>query len=140
MDVRICKGCKKMFQYVAGPQLCPRCRQLEEEMFQRVKEYLRENPGESMNIVSEETEVPVVLIEKFLREGRLEIASNSLISLSCEICGRKITTGRFCHTCKGELTNNLNEAKRSLVKENAPKATQHDGEKMRFLKSDSIRR
>ncbi len=141
MDVKVCKNCKKIFQYIAGPEICPRCKQLEEDMFQKVKTYLRENPGESMHVVSEETEVSVALIEKFLRQGRLEVSPDSPITLTCEMCGRKITSGRFCSNCKGELTNHLNEAKKALSAQKSEKTSAADArEKMRFLKSDSIRR
>ena len=45
MEVKVCRGCKKMFQYIAGAELCPRCKQIEEEHFQKVKEYLRGGEG-----------------------------------------------------------------------------------------------
>ena len=140
MEVKVCKNCKKLFQYVVGPEICPNCKQLEEDLFQKVKAYLRENPGASMHIVSEETEVSVSLIEKFLRQGRLEVSPDSQIALSCEMCGKKITSGRFCNSCKGELTNGLNEAKRTLAASKQDKAPTDEKDKMRFLKSDNIKR
>lgn len=116
MDVRVCHGCKKMFQYIAGPTLCPRCRQKEEEMFQIVKDYLRENPGANMYEVSQATSVSAALIEKFLREGRLQVSPDSPIALACEKCGRRISTGRLCSECKKEINNTLNDMKKNLVK------------------------
>ena len=116
MDVRVCHGCKKMFQYIAGPTLCPRCRQKEEEMFQTVKDYLRENPGANMYEVSQATSVSAALIEKFLREGRLQVSPDSPIALACEKCGRRISTGRLCSECKKEINNTLNDMKKNLVK------------------------
>ena len=116
MDVRLCVGCKKMFQYIAGPTLCPRCRQKEEEMFQIVKDYLRENPGANMYEVSQATSVSAALIEKFLREGRLQVSPDSPIALACEKCGRRISTGRLCSECKKEINNTLNDMKKNLVK------------------------
>lgn len=129
MDVRICNGCKKMFQYIAGPTLCPRCRQREEEMFQIVKDYLRENPGANMYEVSQATKVSAGLIEKFLREGRLQVSPDSPIALACEKCGRRITTGRLCSECKKEINNTLNDMKRSLVKHTEDDASA----RMRYL-------
>ena len=116
MDVRLCVGCKKMFQYIAGPTLCPRCRQKEEEMFQIVKDYLRENPGANMYEVSQATHVSAALIEKFLREGRLQVSPDSPIALACEKCGRRITTGRLCSECKKEINNTLSDMKKGLIK------------------------
>jgi hypothetical protein len=123
--------------------VCPKCKQKEEEMFQVVKEYLRKNPGAAMSIVSEETEVPVSLIESFLRQGRLEVTADSPIALTCEGCGTKIFTGRFCTKCHSGLVNELSGAAKQITDAHKLDAA-HDGktdktEKMRFLKSDRIK-
>jgi len=115
MDVRVCKRCNKMFQYVAGNIVCPKCKQKEEEIFQVVKEYLRKNPGAGMNVVSEATEVSIALIESFLRQGRLEVSANSAITLTCESCGSKIFTGRFCSKCSSNLVGELTGAAKQMT-------------------------
>ena len=69
MEVKVCRGCKKIFQYIAGPELCPKCKQSEEEMFQKVKEYLRKHPGANMYEVNQDTGVSATLIDKFLCQG-----------------------------------------------------------------------
>lgn len=137
MEVKVCRGCKKMFQYIAGPELCPKCKQSEEEMFQKVKEYLRKHPGANMYEVNQETGVSATLIEKFLRQGRLQVASDSPIGLMCERCGKKITTGRYCNDCKNEISNDLNEVKKRLV--DPDKYTSDAGPRMRYLQSDKIK-
>lgn len=138
MEVKVCRNCKKMFQYIAGPALCPKCRQLEEDYFQQVKEYLREHPGDSLYEVSKQTEVSAALIEKFLREGRLQVSADSPIELTCERCGSKIITGRYCNKCKTTISNELNEVKQSIIKP-IEKTTDDAKERMRFLKSNNIR-
>lgn len=140
MDVRVCKRCKKMFQHVSGPNICPKCKQKEEDMFQTVKEYLRKNPGAAMSTVSEDTEVPISLIEGFLRQGRLEVTPDSPIALSCETCGAKIYTGRFCAKCSSNLANDLAGAAKEMTREHEEKLPQNNQtEKMRFLRSDRIK-
>lgn len=138
MDVRICNGCKKMFQYIAGPTLCPNCRKKEEEMFQTVKDYLRENPGANMYHVSQATNVSAALIEKFLREGRLQVSADSPIALACEKCGRKITTGRLCSECKKEISVELNDMRREIASRNAKDDNTSANAKMRYLKSEQL--
>lgn len=137
MEIKVCRSCKKMFQYIAGPEICLKCKQDEEEMFQKVKEYLKAHPGANMYEVNQETGVLVTLIEKFLRQGRLEVASNSPIALTCERCGKRITTGRYCNDCKNEISNELNEVKKRLV--NPEKYSGDAGPKMRYLQSDKIK-
>lgn len=137
MDVKVCRSCKKLFQYITGPEVCPKCKEAEEEMFQKVKGYLRAHPGANMYEVNQETEVSVTLIEKFLRQGRLQVASDSPIGLICERCGKRITTGRFCNDCKNEVTNQLNEVKKMLT---ASDKNDNSAEpKMRYLQSDKIK-
>jgi predicted amidophosphoribosyltransferase len=53
MEVKYCARCKKLFQYIGGPMLCPSCRDEEEKDFQRVKEFLRENPKATITEISE---------------------------------------------------------------------------------------
>lgn len=138
MDVRVCKRCKKMFQHISGPDICPKCKQNEEELFQIVKAYLRKNPGAAMHEVSQETEVSISLIESFLRQGRLEVSPNSPIALSCETCGVKILTGRFCSKCHSSLVGDLSNTSKKMSEELSAKKTEKS-EKMRFLKSDRIK-
>lgn len=138
MEVKVCTRCKKMFQYITGPNVCPKCRQIEEEQFQKVKEYLRENPGAAMNVVSEETSVPVKLIQSFLKQGRLEVVPGSPMMIHCEKCGLPIVTGKYCNKCKAELVGELSAVASEITKAKDANAEQHN-EKMRFLKSERIK-
>ncbi len=138
MEVKVCMRCKKMFQYITGPSICPKCRQIEEEQFQKVKEYLRENPGAAMNVVSEETSVPVKLIQSFLKQGRLEVVPGSPMMIQCEKCGAPIVTGKYCNKCKAELVGELSAVASEITRAKDANS-EHHNEKMRFLKSDRIR-
>jgi len=92
-DVRNCKKCGRIFNYIGGSPLCPSCREHEEKEFQRIKQYLYENPGASLTQVSVELDISVEMIRRFLREGRLEIANDDgNLILECENCGKSIRT------------------------------------------------
>ena len=54
MNVRNCRKCGKLFNYVAGPFTCPQCREALEEKFKEVKEYISKNPGVGIHEVSRE--------------------------------------------------------------------------------------
>lgn len=111
LDVRNCRKCGKIFNYIGGAPICPACREKEEEDFQRVKKYLYENPGASLTQVSTELEISVEMIKRFLREGRLEIANDEgNLVLECENCGRSIKTGRFCPDCERNLASGFKSA------------------------------
>ncbi len=135
MNVRNCRKCGKMFNYVMGPFICPVCRDKGEAEFQKVKEYVREHPGATVNEVSDICEVPVSQIHQWLREERLELAEGSAIILQCETCGAPISCGRYCEKCKRDLAMGFKEVTRAA----APKIEDpvinknRDRDRMRFL-------
>ena len=135
MDIRTCKSCKKIFNYLSGPILCPNCKEELENKFQEVKAYIDEHPGVGINEVSEECDVEPGQIRQWLREERLQLAEGSGIMLACESCGKMIRSGRFCEVCRVALANNFQDLVRgkeptnqTLYKKQAKNA------KMRFLK------
>lgn len=134
MDVRNCKKCGRMFNYVAGPVVCPNCKDSLEEKFQEVKKYVSEHQGCGIREVSEECDVSTQQIKQWLREERLEFSSDSQIALNCESCGAPIRSGRFCDKCKTSMTQNLQSAyKKAAVLTQKPKESTKDNPKMHFL-------
>ncbi|MEA4845814.1 MAG: TIGR03826 family flagellar region protein [Clostridiaceae bacterium] len=106
-EIRNCPRCGKIFTYI-GRSICNKCIEVEENEFKVVKEYIYDNPGATISEVSQETEVSVEKIMRFLREERLEIKSeNSNLMLECEKCGRPIKSGRFCENCKNQLNKDF---------------------------------
>ena len=136
MEVKVCKSCKRMFQYIAGPVICPHCRAKEDEQFELVKGYLRNNPGANLMQVSEATGVESKVILKFLREERLEVSKDSPISLVCEQCGKRISTGIRCSECEAQMLKDLNQIKRHLVS----KTEDETKARMRFLDAKQYRK
>lgn len=136
MNIRNCRICGRIFNYVSGPTTCPACRDSLEAKFQEVKEYIRKHKGAGIAEVAEECEVDAGQIRQWLREERLEIAEDSPMYLNCESCGAPIRCGKFCEKCKGNMTRDLKDVlnagkpKPVVKKENKEDA----GAKMRFLK------
>ena len=131
MDVRTCKSCKRIFNYLSGPSICPACVEKLEEKFKEVKDYIRENPHASIQNVSEATEVSV---KHWVREERLKFSDDSPVGIECMNCGAMIKFGKYCESCKSKMINNLSHAvERESVKEAAPKKS--DKDRMRFLDS-----
>lgn len=137
MEVKSCKKCGKIFQYIVGAPICPKCKKDEEELFQVVKVYLRKNVGATMEEVCSETGASVKMLERYLREGRLEVMPGSPIALSCEQCGTKIHTGRLCDKCRAKLSSDLGSAAKSI--RDAGLMEKETAAKMRFF-NPGIRR
>lgn len=134
MDVRNCKKCGKLFQYVGEP-LCPMCLKEMESKFVDVKQYLYENPGANITQISEENDVPVQQIKKWVRQERLFFTKESGISIDCENCGRPILTGRFCKECKEHMSDSWSKVYENKKADKSVKKTNKDA-KMRFINGD----
>ncbi len=132
MEVRNCRECGKMFNYITGMPVCPACAKKMDEKFTQVKQYIYDHPGVGIQQVSEDNEVSVNLIKKWVREERLTFAEGSAVGIDCERCGKTILSGRFCEECKRKVTKQLDSAYEK------PKAApvhkkEKENPKMRFL-------
>ena len=134
MDVRNCRQCGRLFNYIGGSyrNLCPNCIEALEDKFGEVKQYIEENRTASIGQVSEECDVSVKQIEQWIREERLTFADDSPIGIACECCGATIKSGRYCENCKNSLASQLGSV---YKKESTPTANKNfkDSAKMRFL-------
>lgn len=128
MNLRNCSQCGKLFVYV-NRNICPDCLGKEEEMFEEVRKYLRDNPGSRIKEVSEATEVPEDKIIRFLREGRI-ISDNLDAGLFCETCGKPISSGYTCKECKEKLRKGLQSiagAAKKVIEEDEPNVKDSKG-------------
>lgn len=131
MEIRNCKKCGRIYNYVLGPNLCPRCVKDLEEKFQEVKQYIYDNPGVGVTDVAEAMEVSVGQIRQWVREERLQFAEGSVTDIFCESCGKTILSGRFCQKCKEAMVRNLGSVYQPDKKS---KDNNSNGAKMRYLK------
>lgn len=90
MNVRNCRKCGKLFNYISGMPICPACKDKLEEKFQAVKKYIRENRLADIKQVAEDCEVEVGQIQQWIREERLEFTEDSPVKIPCENCGASI--------------------------------------------------
>ncbi|WP_027339052.1 flagellar protein [Halonatronum saccharophilum] len=118
MGLKKCKLCKKVFAPTSSVnKICPKCLKEEEEQFKVVKDYLWDNPGSTIKVISKETGVNEKIIQKFVREGRFLQISGLSIKVECERCGAPIQSGRFCNGCVDKLRSGMSKIKESEDKE-----------------------
>ena len=132
MDVKTCRRCRRFFNYISGPSICPACRDELEKKFLQVKDYIREHENAGVLEVSEQNDVGVPQIQQWIREERLQFSENSDYALACEHCGAPIYTGRFCEDCKKKLIGGLNAS--DDTEDKSPKKKKVVNA-MRFIKS-----
>ena len=135
MEVKNCKGCGKIFNYIGGPLLCEACRKALEDKFQQVKDYIYENRGADINEVAEKNDVSVQQLRQWVREERLEFSETSQVGLACERCGTMLRSGRFCKACKDKLANNFGSMYQDSEPKVAYKKETSSNARMRFLDS-----
>lgn len=79
-DLRNCRRCGKLFVYTGIP-LCRQCIDEDEEIFEKVKEYIESHPKCTTIEVAEALDVPMEKILQFLR--RASWSSGGRIPICC---------------------------------------------------------
>lgn len=137
MNVKNCRRCRRLFNYVVGPYICPQCREEIEKEFAVVKKYIEENPNKNINEVAEACDVDPQQVRQWIREERLQFSDDSAIGLECERCGVTIKSGKYCDKCKQEMAAGFNAAISNDLKHmnqnDSEKAKRESAAKMRFL-------
>lgn len=135
MNVRNCRNCGRIFNYMVGPVICLGCKDAVEAKFQEVKEYVREHHGAGIAEVAEACDVDAAQIRQWLRDERLEVTEDSAIFLTCEGCGGPIRSGRFCESCNVAMKKGFKDIIRASRPETTPRPTNDNssGAKMRYL-------
>ena len=131
-NIRPCRDCGKLFNDL-GRGYCPACLEKQEEDLKKVKEYMWDNKGATVQELSENCNVDAKLIMQWLRKERIQLASESGIELFCETCGNKILTGRYCDKCKLDTQNRLAEISNKQTQITRRPAPVSSGAKMRFI-------
>lgn len=118
MELANCVRCGKVFARI-GKNICPDCLAKEEELYKKVREYLEENPGLTVQEVAQRCGVDPKKIYDFLKEGRLEGINFAPGSAQwhCESCGSAITAGRLCNKCKTTLKSEVKRQNPSKLSE-----------------------
>ncbi len=113
MEVRNCRKCGRIFNYVMGMPICPACRERIEEKFQEVKDYIRENKG--AGILKFPKPVKWRHLRSISGSGKKDWYLQMIPPSASTVknCNATIKTGRFCEKCKASMVNNL---KRSIQK------------------------
>lgn len=141
MDIRNCKECGRLFNYM-GYRICPDCIKKQEEKFQEVKDFIRKNPNAGVAQVARATDVTIGQIHFWIREERLMLTMEAAAdAILCESCGAPIRTGRYCVKCKKQMSNEMNQViGQEVKKESSGKKTDQTAkETLRFLDKNENR-
>ena len=131
MDIRQCRRCRKIFNYISNPN-CPVCVRELDEIFHNVRNYLYEHPKADMEELCEQTDADEEEVITWLREGRLILAYPEIGILRCETCDKPIASGRYCEACSQKVKKQLESTAQTL--------SQNRKDSSRFSSGSSDRR
>lgn len=96
-----CHRCKNFYKCNGLPaKCCPECALKDEQDYQIVRRYVKDNPGSLIHNVETNTGISKEKILNYLREERLEIVGNTISFLKCSKCSKTIYTGTICEECR----------------------------------------
>ncbi|CAM5191128.1 Flagellar operon protein (TIGR03826 family) OS=Ureibacillus acetophenoni OX=614649 GN=SAMN05877842_101179 PE=4 SV=1 [Ureibacillus acetophenoni] len=108
-EIRNCPSCGEFFNYTGIRDVCHKCVQNEENMYQIVYRFLRkrENRAATVERIVEATGVEHELLYKWVRKGRLHPAMFPNLGYPCDNCGRLTNKGKLCDNCTSEIKTEL---------------------------------
>lgn len=95
-----------------GEYKCEKCGFVDYDDYGKARNYVEKHMGANAAEVGKATGVSQRSIRDMLKEGKLEVAKNSVIFLKCEICGSLINSGRYCSKCEAAYHRDKEEMAR----------------------------
>ena len=139
MAIINCRKCHKVFEAFSGfSSVCPQCIVKEEEDFKRVKSFVWDHPGVTVDEVSQICDVSPHDVREWLREERLSLKEGVAAGLlTCDICGKPILAGRLCEKCREKARSEMAPSHEKVQMKGSYVASPETEEasKMRFLDS-----
>lgn len=134
---RVCSGCGGVLIFKGvGEYHCEDCGNVEYDDYGKVRMYIEEHRGANAAQIESAIGVSQKAIRQMLKEGRLEVTSDSKTFLRCEDCGKLIRSGMYCPECETKIHRSIEAEQRAQNKKNlqgmglAPKG---DEGQMRFM-------
>ena len=128
-----CSKCGLMLEYKGnGEYICSGCGNVERDDFGKVRHYIEENGPSKATDIAAGTGVDISKINRYLKQGKIEIPEGGGPYIKCERCGCDIRYGRFCPSCALSMCNDMKVA---LDVGEVPRQRKNSG-KMHFLGSD----
>lgn len=108
-ELRDCPSCGEFFNFTGIREVCAKCALNEEKLYEEVYRFLRrrENRTATIEGIVEKTGVPVTLLHRWVRKGRLQAAMFPNIGYPCESCGSMTSKGKLCERCTNNIKNDL---------------------------------
>lgn len=102
-----CPACGKLFTQTSRA-ICPDCWESQEFEVRLVQQWMKQNPGHTMERIAKLTEVPLDRINEYIRSGRIIVDRNDFKGTAkCAECEAPIVSGKLCRTCLAKIQQEL---------------------------------
>ncbi|MBO4396563.1 MAG: hypothetical protein J5819_09490 [Eubacterium sp.] len=134
-SIIVCSECSGIMRYKgAGRYVCEDCKHEVLDDFGKVRQFLEKRGPSNVFEISAGTGIPRSVVNKLLKDGRLQVSPHSEVGLVCSRCGMAIRFGEYCNRCQEEISNIEARNKKKGIY-NVFNEEKEDG-KMRFLQDD----
>jgi len=99
--------------------ICSTCAEEKEKEYLRVREFVKDHPKVSIEVVAEATGVTEAHVRQFLREGLIEAADLDGSPITCQRCSKPISRGVYCPICQLEFGSGKTEARTDYKGDNS---------------------
>lgn len=107
-----CPECGKVFVKTPTRVVCDTCYKEDLKKLDIVLNFLKRRTSReaSLEEVEEGTGVPIEVIERFIKMGKIRINSFPNLGYPCKQCGIRIREGTLCGTCLSNLTGKVEKS------------------------------
>lgn len=119
LNIRNCVRCKKIFLPSSGEKICPDCRAEDAAIEEKVKAYVRDHRGLTVNQLIEGSGVNPKIIWRMIQQGLFENSGLIDAEYPCANCGKPITKDLYCTECAGKFKENAQKFAAALVSKRA---------------------
>ncbi len=137
MPLSNCRRCGTLFS-AGSIHFCPECIKKEDESLREASDWIRDNPGRTINDLSEGTGIKLRQILKWVRQKRITLGDKIDASL-CKRCGELVFSEVLCDRCKLSLSHDINQEIR-IIKESSLSAGGDEPKGMHYKRSERGRR
>ncbi len=125
--LKTCRRCKTHIHENSLREYCSRCNGIIEEVFDKIRNYLREFPGATAYEMEQRLEIPVHVINNFVKDGRLIEIPNEHLNIQCLRCGCLLLSAyhKYCPICEAEMRRDIKKASEELT--STPLASKESG-------------
>lgn len=115
--IRTCRRCKASIHENSLHEYCLDCMKKIDEVFDKIREYLREYPGATAYEMEQRLGISAHVINNFVRDGRLIEIPNEYLNIECLRCGCLLLSAhhKYCPLCEIAIQKEIELAKQSLV-------------------------